>query len=210
VFYLGLETISTLVLCLQIFALHERTPTQEFSYATLWSHSIATGMLAQHIASVENAGETSSLVEQSFTAGLLHDIGKLLLVNSLPRRYSEALKLQQQQHWSSWRAEKEIFATTHSEVGAYLLGLWGLPEDIVEAVAFHHEPGLTLARHFSPLTAVHAADALGHISASKVEPTESELDLQYLTQMGLQEHVDQWREKAVKEEDHLAGSLLTD
>jgi HD-like signal output (HDOD) protein len=91
---------------------------------------------------------------------------------------------------------------------AYLLGLWGLPDEVVEAVAFHHEPALTLDRQFCPLTAVHAANALCPSPARKAGLTESELDLPYLTRIGLLEHVPQWREQVGKEENHLDASLL--
>ena len=62
------------------------------------------------------------------------------------------------QDWASRHLHAN--GTTHAEVGAYLLGLWGLPDPIVEAVAWHHNPGGCPGKAFTPLTAVHAADAI--------------------------------------------------
>lgn len=70
-------------------------------------------------------------------------------------------------------------------MGGYLLGLWGLPVPIVEAIAFHHRPSSAMENRFSPLTAVHAANALVQLT--------SEVDIPYLTALGLASRVPEWR-----------------
>ena len=84
-------------------------------------------------------------------------------------------------------------------MAAYLLGLWGLPATIVEAVAFHHTPGNSDVHSFSPLTAVHAANILEH-ELSKAEPCgrKEEFDARYLAAIGVQDRLERWRAEAVK------------
>ena len=74
------------------------------------------------------------------TIGLLHDAGRLVLAANLPESFERVCQLAAEKGLSHWEAEREEFGTTHAEVGAYLFGLWGLPESIVEAVAYHHSP----------------------------------------------------------------------
>lgn len=207
-FYLGLETIKALVLSLQIFALFERVKVKDFSYTELWDHSLATGSLAQSIATAEKA--PPPLVEQAFTAGLLHDIGKLLLVNGVPHRYQKVLAQQREKHWSCWQAEREAFATSHAEVGGYLLGLWGLPNDLVEAVAYHHEPGQFPSQEFTALTAVHAANGLEHAVRNETLVDVAELDLNYLEHLGLKDHLGDWRVLASTLSSRTASSSESD
>jgi len=93
---------------------------------------------------------------------------------------------------------------THAEVGAYLLGLWGFPAPVVEAVAMHHFPKPSPNRSFSLVTALHVANALAHERAETPSPTPpSEVDRQYLASIGMQNRLSSWREctneRALKE-----------
>ena len=91
-------------------------------------------------------------------AGLLHDVGQLVLVANFPGQYGDVLEYARNQRVPVYVAEKAIFNATHQDVGAYLLGLWGLTDAIVEAVVYHHDPGAHLHEGGSPLAAVHEAD----------------------------------------------------
>jgi HD-like signal output (HDOD) protein len=90
-----------------------------------------------------------------------------------------------------------ILGSTHAEVGAYLLGLWGLSDPIVEAVAFHHRPAESAAPEFRPLTAVHVADALEYeaVGAATANP---QVDTEHLTMIGRAERLPEWRALAGK------------
>ena len=90
------------------------------------------------------------------------DIGKLMLANNLPEPFQRTLDLTQAKEIRFIEAEQEVFGANHAGVGAYLLGFWGLPTTIVEAVAFHHQPGRSEAATLSPLTAVHVANVFEH------------------------------------------------
>ncbi len=194
VIYLGVNTIKSLVLSLQVFSLFERVRIKDFSFADLWEHSWQTGALAKRIAEVEEPNP--SLADHAFTAGLLHDIGKLVLGTGLPNRYQKAVQLQREKHWLASQAEMEVFGSTHAEVGAYLLGLWGLPHPVIEAVAMHHLPNEAGTTTFTAVTAVHAANGLAH-QRQLVPPDETfDLELSHFEKLGLTERLAFWREQA--------------
>ena len=142
-------------------------------------------------------------------AGLLHDIGKLVLVSAAPEKYEKAMKFAEENGVDGRDAEQKIFGTTHSEVGTYLLWLWGLPDSVVEAVAYHHAPGNCPAQRLGPLTAVHAANVLAHengvpkAAVPGPEPDTARLDMEYLGRLGLAGRVPVWRvliEQAAREQ----------
>jgi HD-like signal output (HDOD) protein len=111
------------------------------------------------------------------------------------------LSLASEEGLSVFDAESKVFGATHPEVGAYLLGLWGLPDSIVEAVAFHHSPSQCPGESFSPLTAVHVADYLEDQS-NPVRATNAAteaLDSVYLARLGLDGRIDQWKELKERE-----------
>jgi putative nucleotidyltransferase with HDIG domain len=190
---LGGETIKALVLSSQIFSQFERIAAKHLCLSRLWLHSQATSGLARLIARAERC--TPKAAEDATTAGLLHDVGKLILAGYLPDTYWKALEIAKQERLSLCDAERQAFGSTHAEVGAYLLGLWGLPDSIVEAVAWHHRPNECPAEGFGPLTAVHAANALMHESpGSPPDQPVSGLDAGYLDRLRLGGRLPAWRE----------------
>lgn len=195
--YLGLGTVRSLVLSAHIFSCFERTDLDGLFIQQLWNHAVRTGMVSQMIMRLEQAVRADC--EDGYVAGMLHDVGKLMLANSLPEQFQRALALAAERKISLYDAELEILGATHAGVAAYLLGLWGLPAPVVEAVAFHHTPGNSEARTFGPLTAVHAANVLEQ-ELSSAEPCgrPAELDLEYLASLGLQDRADAWRAEALK------------
>ena len=149
--------------------------------------------------------EDPKLAETAFTAGLLHDMGKLILVGNVPEMYSTAHRLQQTKRIEQTEAEKTILSASHAELGASLLGSWRLPLRIVEAVAWHHKPSLSPYRTFSILTAVHAGNVLAHeiMGANADIAKPARFDVFYLAKLGLATRRNSWREGcglAVKDE----------
>lgn len=190
---LGAEIIKAVVLTVQIFSKFENALQSGLQLEKLINHSIAVGALAQKIALGE--GLDSKLSDNAFIAGILHDAGKLILAENLPEKYNKAMALARFKKISVIDAEREIFGVTHAEVGAYLIGLWGLPDNIVEALAFHHRPTTCLDAAFNPLTAVHAANAIYYeMNPEHNDGTASELDMEYLQTLGLQNRLPIWRE----------------
>src|SRR5439155_20411384 len=137
----------------------------------------------------------AEVVGQAFTAGMLHDIGKLLLAANLPEGFKEALATARREQMQLWDAERAVFGATHGELGACLLGIWGLPMPIVEAVALHHYPSRFLSKQFCPLTAVHVANALEHeIQKDNQSLVRAGVDTNYLTELGLEQRFEVWRD----------------
>lgn len=201
VLYLGLETLKALALSVKVFSQFTVKPLSRFSIEDLGKHTILVGILARKIAIAE--GLPKQEVEDSFMAGLLHDIGKLVLITAAPEKYEQAMRLAEVTGVQRRDAEQETFGTTHSEIGTYLLWLWGLPDRVIEAVAYHHTPGKCPAQRLGPLTAVHAANALAYESAAKAGTPTPTLDIEYLNHLCLGDRVPVWRglvEQAAREQ----------
>ena len=155
---LGLDTIKALVLTTGIFSKFEQKRFVHFGIETLWNHSIKTGAIAKKIADKESADK--HLSDNAFMAGLLHDVGKLVLMANVPDKYKAVIETIKEQNITLNQAEQSVFGTSHAEVGAYLAGLWGLPDAIVEAVAFHHQSkSMSFKRHDSNDLCTHCRRA---------------------------------------------------
>ena len=192
---LGLETIKALVLSSQVFGQFEDGAGRAFDHATLWRHSVFVGTMARRIALSQ--GVDKSVVEDSLTAGLLHDLGVLLVASQMPDAYREVEETARARGIKRWEAEQEVLGATHAGLGGYLLGLWALPTPIVEAVALHHSPQLAASRQFTPLTAVHAANAFD----VAVDPvSQPELCIDYLVSLDLHDRIPVWQELCVEPE----------
>jgi len=194
--YLGLDTIKSLVLSIHAFSQFETSETGALNFESLWSHSMQVASLAKRISKIE--GQEIKYIEEAFTAGMLHDIGKLVLAVNLPREYAEAMRLAQG-GLELTLAEQQIFGANHADVGGYLIGLWGLPVPVIEAIALHHNPSRAPQPAMSPLTSVHAANVLVQETPAPANrlPAPS-FDTKYLELAGVASRVAVWRE-AMKE-----------
>lgn len=166
-------------------------------------HSQKVGLFARLITKNENPEE--SLVNDAFISGMLHDVGKIVLARNFSKQYDEIQHQAKFVGEPAWQYERETFGATHAEVGAYLLGLWRLPNPVIEAVAFHHQPTSSSHKMFSPLTAVHVANVLDQEEPSVQRKFKAnQIDADYLNTLGLTEKLDTWRElcsKAERERD---------
>jgi len=190
---LGLRTIRALVLSVQVFSQFEQANLRKFPIEALMNHSMATGTFARAIANAENAG--TEVADEALLAGVLHDAGKLVLASNLPDRYARVRELAGKEDVPLWEAERKVLDAAHPDVGAYLLGLWGLSTPVVEALAYHHTPSECVGRGFSALTAVHVANALEHEGndAGRMGPAP-QVSMDYLDGLGLAHRLDAWRE----------------
>jgi len=195
---LGLETIKGLVLGVQVFS-SMKNGSPLFSLNNLMHHCMAVGACARKIAAAET--DDKILIDHSFIGGILHDVGKLILTSRLRDQYDQAILLAREQQCSMREAEMQTFHTAHDGVGAYLIGLWGFPVPVVEAIGFHHRVGELHGDVFSPALAVHIADSLyyccqqeSQAGGGQEEMAVPGLDYGYLKKMGLAGRVEAWRE----------------
>jgi HD-like signal output (HDOD) protein/CheY-like chemotaxis protein len=155
---LGTETIRTLVLSIHLFASMPSGLVPGFSLAYLWEHSVRVSCFAKALAGLE--GMDRDARDDCFVAGMLHDVGILVLAVSLPDRYGRVLERMQAGSLPLHVAEREVLGASHAEVGAYLMSAWGFNDVIVEAVCWHHSPERVDCHDMSVLTATAVANLL--------------------------------------------------
>lgn len=202
---MGLDMIKAIVLSLEVISEFETTELPgDFTMETLWKHGMETGAVARRIAMAEGVARETS--DMAMAAGLLHDQGKLIMAENLGERYGETLRAAEADNGSLFDAETRFFGVSHAEIGGYVLGMWGMPKPLVEAIRYHHEPAEAQVYKFSVLTAVHVADALVHELAGDVSMHGiTEPDMEYLRSFDADSRLLEWRRiaEAVMEEEKL-------
>jgi putative nucleotidyltransferase with HDIG domain len=103
---------------------------------SLWTHAIATGIASRLIAR-QVAGLNDGA---AFLCGLLHDVGKLLILRKAPKHYEQIISLVASRQCTFFEAEEEILGLNHVDVGVWLAGNWNFPETVRAAISRHHEP----------------------------------------------------------------------
>jgi len=187
---LGLDIIKSLVLSIKVFSKFDSSVSAGFSITKLWEHCIAVGDGAKWIAQRENTNQR--FADYAMLAGMLHDVGKLVLAAKMPQEYERILQKVAQDHSALCEAEREFLNITHAEVGAYLLGLWGVSHDIIEALLYHHCPTEAKTGQFSILTAVYLANLLTRrgYPPDNTHELDSPVDMAYLTKIQMAERFD--------------------
>ena len=195
VMLLGTETIKALVLSVKIFSQFNQKNFAWFNFDELFNHSMSVSMFAQTISRQEHLDQT--LVNNALMAGMFHDLGKLILVTNFQEPYQQVLTEAAKTRQNLWDLEIERFGTSHAEIGAYLMGLWGLEYPVIEAIAFHHCPGKSLSNSTGLLTAVHFGDAFDRL---KKDPNDlnsenglRQLDRGYLDNLGVAGRITDWQ-----------------
>lgn len=192
---LGKHTLRNLVLASEVFQLfEEKSAPERFSLTGFERHALATGSIAAAIA--------PRAVGEALAAGLLHDVGELILAAEMPEQWITINTLATAEGRTLEEVELEQLGTTHAEIGAYLLGLWGLPREIVEAVAFHDQPRRTGARALTTTTVVHVADRL----AREQGGARVELDTDWLAELGLTGELPLWRAQVAQLTNAISSS----
>jgi len=190
---LGFEMVKSLVLCIQVFSQFEPGKFPVAMIENTWRHSTRVAHAARKIALAEKAGRQAA--DDAFTAGLLHDLGKLVLAAEFPDKFQQTLDRARVGAVPVSEIERDVFGAAHGEISAYLLVNWGLPLALGEAVAYHHNPSRSDASEFGLVCAVHAGDALVH--EMDVDPDgqpHEPVDERFLAQIGLLGRSQSWRQ----------------
>jgi HD-like signal output (HDOD) protein/AmiR/NasT family two-component response regulator len=161
--FLGFGAICNVVLSAEVFSQWNQVSG---------SSALDVERLQLHARTVAAAGhaltEKTAIADDVVLAGLLHDIGYWVLAQECPNELAEAVEVAASRGIPLVDAEVEVIGASHAAIGAYLLGIWGLPFSVVEAVAHHHAPWNVKQTSFDVLAATsvaHALTGLGDVSA---------------------------------------------
>ena len=189
VMLLGLDAIKSLVLSVNVFSSFKRDKLVFLDFEDLWAHSLATGGYAKQI--MRSAGQPREAIDTAFMGGMLHDVGKLILAVNFSEAYRAVIQAPPDDTRPEWEREQAVFGASHAEIGAYLMGLWGLEPALLAAIAFHHIPGQSQVGEFSALTAVHLANRFEGENRGGSGGLNGDED--YLKTIGVFHQVDGWR-----------------
>ncbi len=185
---LGLDAIRSLALSLKVFSSFSGSTEAAARAEALWNHSSTVGSYARAMARQADLSEVE--VGHALLAGLLHDVGKLILVDQFPERFTRVLERAEAEEGEAWRLEEAEFGATHAEIGGYLAGLWGFPHAVVEALVYHHRIRELPARGHDVATLVHVADAFDHAGGGQMEAVP--VDRTHLDRTGATESLETW------------------
>ncbi|MEG8946187.1 response regulator [Rosettibacter firmus] len=155
---LGLNVIKSIVIYTKVFAHLEKKGELKEIIEAIWNHSILVSSISQKIIFYFTGNR--DLAEQAYIAGILHDIGKIILINIEPN-YIKELKISRNNAFSDDDLEKSFYGVSHTEIGAYALALWGFPRSIVDAALLHHSS--TIVNDFSVSNIIQISHKLANI-----------------------------------------------
>jgi putative nucleotidyltransferase with HDIG domain len=182
--YLGIDLVRCLALTSSVFGGDLRASAAGLSLEDMQTTALRTAVLTRKLVDERKNADIA------FAAALLHDIGEAVLAVGLPEAYGDLLCAARAASEPLVVAERREFGATHAEIGACLLGMWGLPEDIVEIVAYHHDPGAAPSTRHAILAALHVADA---VTAPLDARYDHAIDPAVLETLGCTARLDDWR-----------------
>lgn len=134
---LGLDTLKTLVIGASVYsAINETSQRSGFKQESLWRHSAASAAAARILAMKLGINQN----EHAFVAGLLHDIGKIIILLFFPEDYHLIIGNAEAANKSVYETEKEVLKLTHADVGKIVAQKWGFPGILVDTIGNHHDP----------------------------------------------------------------------
>lgn len=179
---IGITTLKSLALSVGTFdAFKKEKSCPLFLIEQLQEQSLLCANIAKSML------EDKNQADDAFLAGLLHSIGKLILMVYLPNEYQNALNLAKMNKKKMYIIEKEIFGVSYPEIGAYLLGIWGIPYTVVEAVAYQLDPVKVEHNEFDVVDAVYVATLILN------NEHEGIIDTKYLQSLGIEHHLPKWQ-----------------
>jgi HD-like signal output (HDOD) protein len=199
--YLGINVIKSLVLLSELFVEKpgQRLPPP-LSLARLQHHAFLTGTIARRL--MPNPKRR----DDAYMAGMLHDIGKLILAGERPDYFARVASEAQSSGEPEHVVEQRLSGVTHADVGGYLLGIWGLPYGVVEAVANHHAPERVPSTELDLVACTHVANLLADERECR-SACAGPLPCDYLAARGIDVETDRWRALAREVDTAVTGSF---
>ena len=203
--FLGTQIVQNLVLSAEVFHVFERAAAiRRFSFEDLHMHSQLAAKIAGRIPA------SSHIHGAAIVAALLHDMGKLVLAIRSPKHFERAVQGSIEENLPLCEVEQQLIGVSHAEVGAYLLGIWGLPTPVVEAVAHHHYPARIPYDALDTVGIVHIANFLAHehpVHPPIAGPAPYQpLDQDYLRAVAATDSLDEWHEMAESVSNEMRGA----
>jgi HD-like signal output (HDOD) protein/CheY-like chemotaxis protein len=193
---LGLDTLKALMTAVHVFGVFKSQAVDGFDLEALHRHCMHTGAIALAIAKSESLDRVT--VGQALMAGVLHDLGTMMLASGLPGALAAIRYMSEKTLEPQWTCEEKLFGTSHAELGGYLLGLWGFPFNIIEAVVYHHRPSLHTSAGVTLTDIVHGANGLEHTIVQMEERDPAALDRVHFERKGLTQNLQQWHTLALE------------
>ena len=178
--YLGVSTIRSLAMMMQVHSLFPEAPLDMNRFMDMQKHGLLVGRLAKRLVTQRETSETA------LTAGILHDIGGLALLLGVPQASHDSRIHASQRHSDI----DNLYGVNHTTIGAHLAYLWGLPDKVSEAIAWHHTPSRSPTQEMDALAAVHIADALVFAVETDRAP---DLDAAFVRRIGVENRIPGWR-----------------
>lgn len=169
VMLLGTKLIRDLVLTTSAAKVFSGIPNNIISVEDFWHHSLYCALLARSLAELSHSVNKDTM----FTAGLLHDIGHLVLFNRAPLQAHDAIMLtiQGEANLELYQAEQQVLGYDHAELGAELARKWNLPELLVSCIAYHHNLH-SPSEHIQAVAQIHIANAIASLPYSDIPQAE--------------------------------------
>lgn len=184
--YAGLEMIKALALSACVFNSLDASEVASRLLQDLQARSIRKANFARALM------DNDRHADEAFTAALMLDIGQAVLALSAPEKFDHMIAVARSTGRPWHEVEAEFFGVSHPQVGAYLLGLWGLPLDLVEAVAYHHQPSRVQHAQTDVLAAVHVADAVIDATAEHSSKLLDRLDAAFVQRTEVSRWLKAW------------------
>ncbi|MDO9191277.1 MAG: HDOD domain-containing protein, partial [Undibacterium sp.] len=192
---MGLSTVKKIIMMAALSGCFPENNCRGFSHKAFWRHSNAVGIAAKLIAKRLNFN-----ADIAFTAGLLHDLGILVLVTQFPEQYASTIDYRNEHQVSQFEAERKVLGIDHAAVGEALAIEWNFSDTMKNAIAGHHhpeKPGLGFLA-----TIIHVADGIAHVLGTTTTPDSQAVEVSALSWTSLnldQASMDQLLEDTAEE-----------
>jgi HD-like signal output (HDOD) protein len=165
---IGMRELRNLTMAASAAEVFAKIPSTLIDMAAFWQHSVYSGLMARNLAQCCNILHS----ERLFTAGLLHDVGRLLMLMKLPDEIGKAESIRLQTKQDICEIERDLVGFDHAEVGEALLKHWNMPDNLCTSVLYHHNPRDAEDAHLEAAL-IHIADQVTHCAQESKDPLGS-------------------------------------